>query len=183
MGVGAKYDGKSLKGEDMLAAMIAPHDWDVNIELSKLPIKETSQAIVELIYTGIGIQDEPVIPFPPIMMAMGQAGSEVLIDSLSLVGPLAAVDGDAKATVDPASAMGAVGDATLKLIGLAKLDAAVGDLPAEMRQDIAGGLVFLKGLGAPEPDGDAINYVYKFSLPADGNITLNDQPIGALLGN
>lgn len=183
MGVGAKYQGKELQGEDKLAAMVAPTDWDVNIELSKLPIKETSQAIVELIFTGIGIQDEPMIPFPQIMMAMGQAGSEVLVDSLSLVGPLASLDGDAKATVDPSSAMGAVGDATLKLIGLAKLEAAVGDLPADMQQDIAGGLVFLKGLGTPEPDGNDINYVYEFSLPADGNITLNGQPIGALLGN
>lgn len=183
MGVGAKYEGADLQGEDKLAAMVAPNDWDVNIELSKLPIKETSQAIVELIFAGIGIQDEPMIPFPQIMAAMGQAGSEVLVDSLSLVGPLASLDGEAKATVDPASAMGAVGDATLKLIGLAKLEAAISDLPAEMQQDIAGGLVFLKGLGAPEPDGDDINYVYEFSLPADGNITLNGQPMGALLGN
>ncbi len=183
LGAGAKYEGKDLQGEDKFAAMVAPTDWDVNIELSKLPIKETSAAIVELIFTGIGIQDEPMIPFPQIMMAMGKAGSEVLIDSLSLVGPLASLDGDGKATVDPASAMGAVGDATLKLIGLAKLEAAIGDLPSDMQQDIAGGLVFLKGLGTPEPDGDDINYVYEFSLPADGNVTLNGQPIGALLGN
>ncbi len=181
-GVGANYEGQTLRGEDQLVAMLAPHDWDVNIEFTKLPVKETSAAIIELIFAGIGLQDEPMIPFPQIMAAMGQAGSEVLVDSLSLVGSYASLDGSAKATVDPASAMGAVGDATLKLIGLEKLEAAVGDLPKEMQQDIAGGLVFLKGLGAPEPNGDKVNYVYDFVLPADGNITLNGQPIGALLG-
>ncbi len=183
MGVGAKYKSDDLHGEDQLAAMVAPENWDVNVELSNLPVKETSQAIVELLFAGIGIQDEPMIPFPQIMAAMGKAGSEVLVDSLSLVGPLASLDGNAKATVDPASAMGAIGGATLKLIGLAKLEAALGDLPKDMQQDIAGGLVFLKGLGTPEPDGDDVNYVYVFDVPADGNITLNGQPMGALLGN
>ncbi len=182
MGIGAKYEGQSLSGEDKLFAMLAPHDWELNIELSKLPVKEVSNAIVELLFAGVGIQDEPMIPFPQIMAAMGQAGSEVVIDSLSLAGDLASLDGEAKGTVDPAAAMGAVGDATLKLIGLAKLESSLGELPAEMQQEIAGALVFLKGLGAPEPDGDKINYVYLFELPADGNVTLNGQPIGALLG-
>lgn len=183
LGVGAKYESRDLHREDQIVASLAPRDWTVNIQLSKLPIKETGNAIMEILFAGVGIQDEPMIPFPQIMAAMGRAGSEVLIDSLSLVGPLVSLDGNAKATVDPASALGAVGGATLKLIGLARLEAAMADFPKDMQQEIAGGLVFLKGLGAPEPDGDDIDYVYVFDVPADGNVTLNGQPMGALLGN
>ncbi len=182
LGVGAKYESQDLHREDQIVASLAPRDWTVNIQLSKLPIKETGNAIMEILFAGVGIQDEPMIPFPQIMAAMGRAGSEVLIDSLSLVGPLVSLDGNAKATVDPASALGAVGGATLKLIGLARLEAAMADFPKDMQQEIAGGLVFLKGLGAPEPDGDDIDYVYVFDVPADGNVTLNGQPMGALLG-
>ncbi len=182
-GGGMEYEGEDLHGEDQLAAMLAPTDWELELKLLNLPTEETTHAIMEVIFAAIGVQREPNIAFPQIMMAMGQAGSEVVLETLALDGPLASLAGEAKATVDPTSAMGAVGGATLTLAGIEKVEGALGDLPKGMQQEIAGALVFLKGLGNPESRDGAVVYTYVFDLPADGNITLNGQPMGALLGN
>ncbi len=182
-GGGLEYSGEDLHGEDQLAAMLAPTDWELELKLLKLPKKETTDAIMEVVFATIGVQREPNFAFPQIMMAMGQAGSEIVLETLALDGPLASLDGVAKATVDPTSAMGAVGGGTLTLSGLEKVEAALGDLPKGMQQEIGGALVFLKGLGSPETKDGGVVYTYVFDLPADGNLTLNGQPMGALLGN
>ncbi|MBC6405036.1 MAG: hypothetical protein GDA41_04805 [Rhodospirillales bacterium] len=187
-GNGLTYEIANPDEKDRLAALVVPNHWDLNMEVRQLPLEEATQVLTELVFSSIGIQDEPNIPFAQIRLAMGQAGSKLVIDELSLAGPYAALDGEAEITADPTSAMGAVGGGTLRLIGLHRLEEAIGDLQSGVQQEIAkalvflrGGLVFLKGLGRPEPNGDAIDYLYVLDVPADGNFTLNGQPIGAML--
>jgi len=181
-GKGLQLTGESLQGEDLLAAILAPHDWTLDLDLNKLPVAETNRILMELVLTGLGTKNEPQIAFPQIMAAMGQAGSEIVLNKLSLIGDNAELEGTAKATVDPASAIGAVGGATLTLGNVAKLEEALSQLPPELQQEVGGGLVFLKGLGKPETKDGAVIYTYVFDLPADGNVTLNGQPLGALMG-
>lgn len=181
-GKGFALTGKNLTGEDKLAALLAPHDWTLDLEAQKLPLAVLNKVAMEMVFATVGTRDEPDVSVPDVMEAMGTAGSEVLLRRLSLVSEQAQLEGEAKATVDPTSAFGAVGTALVTLAGVEKLEAAVGDLPAGQQQQFAGILVFLKGLGKPETRDGAVVYSYAFDVPADGNVTLNGQPLGALMG-
>ncbi|GAB5468939.1 MAG: hypothetical protein Kilf2KO_19690 [Rhodospirillales bacterium] len=181
-GQGTELSGKGLDGEDQLASMLTPENVDIELALDKLPVKEVNELIMQLAFSALDLTPEPNIAFPKIMAAASEAGSELVLKPITLQGKYASVDGEGQAKVDPQAAMQAVGGATLTLTGLEKLQEAVATLPKDMQQGVTGAMVFLKGLGKAETVDGAVAYKYVFDLPADGNVTLNGQPLGALMG-
>jgi len=175
---------KSETEEDKAIAKFLPTSWNIPIALVKLPKKEAHDLFIEMVLTGIEVQQEPQVNPGALLPAMGQAGSQLLVKGLNLQNRQADIDGNAEVTVDLQAAMTAVGTAKLTLAGLAKLEEEAKTLPQHMQQDIGGALIFLKGLGKPETDGNGdIVYTYDFNLPKDGNLTLNGQPMAGLFGN
>ncbi|MEO1192956.1 MAG: hypothetical protein AAFY02_14440 [Pseudomonadota bacterium] len=184
VGKGLVLSGKDLDPDDQLTSLVAPENWDIKIALDKLPVKEANELIMQMAYSALDLTPEPEVGFPKILDAASKAGTELMIKPLTLQGKQAAITGDGHAKVDPSAALQATGGASLLLTGIDSLQQTLSaQLPQEMQQGVVGALVFLKGLGKAETVDGEVAYRYVFDLPADGNATLNGQPLGALMGN
>jgi hypothetical protein len=105
------------------------------------------------------------------------------LEELVLESSTAALTASGNLSALSGSALGAVGEAKMKVTGLDKLIVAVAR-QALRGKDVKKLLAFLtlaKGLGRPEvgADGEVV-YVFDIVLPMDGIITINEIPLDLL---
>jgi len=130
---------------------------------------------------------------PLIMQALNDANAiTVKINRLALTAAGSGLDASGKLKVDTNAASGVTGALQMQLRGLdavlefANSQAQNGAAPegdASGIGEMAGMLLFLKGLGKPETGDDGvITYDYKIAFPKDGAPTVNGTSLDAMMG-
>ncbi len=215
-GSGGDQTGAAAQFEEMFAAvlpltrlfeLLIPTSSDVAFHVEKLPARESSDLLLQaLAYVAAGAAEgelaEPVdlsvlAPFSYAgwLLAVQQAGTQILLERMEASGPLFWLAGRADLTVQADSRSGLVGAAELSLSDLDKamkqaraqveeeLGLAAGaGAKGEIASAITLGLAFVKGLGELEVVDGEIVYRYLFELPAGAPATLNGRPLANLFG-
>lgn len=183
LGVTFGFSGVEAPSEDMgLPQQLLPRDSKLDIALTNAPVREMLGAMLPAM-SGMYVDaemDESKIDENAIMAAIMQAQPKIMLNTLEARAEMISAHVDGAANVNPQSPIPVVGAFTGRVEGLdATLQylANTQDLPKNEAQQATAGLMFLKGMGKPE--GDA--YIYDIKLTENGEITVNGQPMNALM--
>lgn len=163
-----------------------PHSVEFAMSMGKVPTAALSQAFSASSMPGLDIATAGAAAGFQFLGALGQAGSEIKVDRLSIVTPAAAGTLNGQATFTQSAAFGAVGAFSLVMRGL---DTAIkvlqpkGGKPDPDSQGIIQALTMIKALGQQSKDerGQELR-TYRIDLTPEGKVMLNGTDLAPLLG-
>jgi len=163
-----------------------PQSIEFAMSMGKVPTAALSQAFSASSMPGLDIATAGAAAGFQFLGALGQAGSEIKVDRLSVVTPATAGTLNGQATFTQSAAFGAVGAFSLVMRGLDSAIKALkpkGGKPDPDTQGIIQGLTMIQALGQQSKDerGQELR-TYRIDLTPEGKVMLNGTDLAPLLG-
>ncbi|HYH19311.1 MAG TPA: hypothetical protein VD995_11905 [Azospirillum sp.] len=164
-----------------------PQSIEFALSMGKVPTAALSQAFASSSVPGLDIATAGAAAGFQFLGALGQAGSEITLDRLSVVTPATAGTLNGQATFTQSAAFGAVGAFSLVMRGLDTAIKALqpkrGAKPDPDTQGSIQALTMIQALGQQSKDerGQELR-TYRIDLTPEGKLLLNGTDLAPLLG-